>query len=70
MFRPAANLACQGRQSIWVFDPATTYPVLVTARDDTNQEVEYYCYDRLEYPVHLIDDDFNPDVIWRTKPQR
>jgi Protein of unknown function (DUF1571) len=58
----------KGGHRLWVFDSASGLPVLVTARDDTNKEVEFYCYDRIEYPVHLVDDDFNPDLIWRTKP--
>ena len=58
----------KGGQRLWVFDSASGLPVLVTARDETNKEVEFYCYDRIEYPVHLGDDDFNPDIIWRTKP--
>ena len=58
----------KGGQRLWVFDSASGLPVLVTARDETNKEVEFYCYDRIEYPVHLTDDDFNPEVIWRPKP--
>jgi hypothetical protein len=58
----------KGGHRLWVFDSASGLPVLVTARDETNKEVEFYCYDRIEYPVHLTDEDFNPDVIWRAKP--
>ena len=36
----------------------------VTARDEKGQEVEYYRYDRLQYPVRLDNDDFDPDKVW------
>lgn len=52
---------------LWVFDPETKLPVLIITRDDTGHEVEYYCYDRFEFPVHLDDDDFNPDKLWNPK---
>jgi hypothetical protein len=55
----------KGGQRLWVFDSATSLPVLISARDETNKEVEFYCYDRIQYPVQLTDVDFNPDVIWR-----
>jgi hypothetical protein len=54
----------KGGTRLWVFDSATCLPVLATLRDETNKEVEFYCYDRIEYPAQLTDDDFNPDVIW------
>jgi hypothetical protein len=57
----------KGGRRLWVFDSATSLPVLMTAFDDANKEVEYYCYDRLQYPASLTDDDFNPDVLWRSK---
>ena len=37
----------RGGRRLWVFDSATSLPVLTTAFDDTNKEVEYYCYDRI-----------------------
>ncbi len=54
----------KGGKRLWVFDSATSLPVLVTLRDEANKEVEFYCYDRIEYPARLTDDDFNPDLIW------
>ncbi len=60
----------KGGKRLWVFDPSTNLPNLLVTWDDSNREVEYYCYDRLEYPVNLTDDDFNPDVIWAPKPKR
>ena len=38
--------------------------MLVITYDHRNQEVEYYLYDRLQAPVHLDADDFNPDKVW------
>jgi hypothetical protein len=52
----------------WIlFDPASRLPVLIITHDETGHEVEYYCYDRLEYPVKLDADDFNPDKLWPGK---
>ena len=38
--------------------------MLVVTYDNRNQEVEYYLYDRLQTPVKLDGDDFNPDKLW------
>jgi hypothetical protein len=38
---------------------------LLVTRDDRGQEVEYYHYDRLQFPVRLDDADFNPDRLWK-----
>jgi len=54
------TLLPRGGRRQWYFDPASKLPVLVITWDATGHEVEYYCYDRLEYPVRLDDDDFNP----------
>jgi hypothetical protein len=52
----------------WLFfDPASHLPVLMITRDDKDHEVEYYCYDRLQYPVKLDDLDFDPDKLWPAK---
>jgi hypothetical protein len=45
------------------FDAASHLPVLVITRDERGQEVEYYRFDRFQYPVKLDDDDFNPDKL-------
>jgi hypothetical protein len=50
-----------------MFDPASRMPVLVMTQDESGHEVEYYCYDRIEWPVKLDDDDFNPDRLWPAK---
>jgi Protein of unknown function (DUF1571) len=55
----------RGGQRLWFFDPAVQLPMLIITTDETNREVEYYCHDRLMFPVHLTDDDFNPDVLWK-----
>jgi Protein of unknown function (DUF1571) len=55
----------RGGRRLWVFDPETKFPILVITHDDTGHEVEYYCYDRFEFPVRLDDDDFNPDKLWK-----
>jgi hypothetical protein len=50
-----------------MFDQATRMPVLILTQDETGHEVEYYCYDRIECPVKLDDDDFNPEKLWPGK---
>jgi hypothetical protein len=54
----------RGGRRLYFFDPDSKLPLLVTAVDDRGQEVEYYRYDRLQYPVKLDNDDFNPDKLW------
>jgi hypothetical protein len=52
----------------WVFfDPASHLPILMITHDDKGHEVEYYCYDRLQFPVKLDDLDFDPDKLWPAK---
>ena len=52
----------------WLFfDPASHLPVLMITHDNMDHEVEYYCYDRIQYPVKLDDLDFDPDKLWPTK---
>jgi hypothetical protein len=52
-----------GRRLVLV-DPVSHLPVLVSTRDQQGHEVEYYCYDNLQFPVHFSDDHFNPDRLW------
>ncbi|MCI0380709.1 MAG: DUF1571 domain-containing protein [Gemmataceae bacterium] len=54
-----------GGNRLWFFDPHLSLPVLVVTQDQTGREVEYYCHDRIQFPVRLDDDDFNPDVLWK-----
>jgi hypothetical protein len=54
----------RGGRRLWGFAPDSHLPVLISTRDDTGHEVEYYCYEQLQYPAHFGDDDFNPDRLW------
>jgi hypothetical protein len=54
----------QGGRRLMYFDPDWQLPLLVVTYDDKGREVEYYRYDRLQAPVNLDDDDFNPDKLW------
>jgi hypothetical protein len=52
----------------WLFfDPLSHLPVLMITHDDKDHEVEYYRYDRLQYPVKLDDLDFDPNRLWPVK---
>jgi hypothetical protein len=55
----------KGGQRWWHFDAASGLPVLILAHDAAANEIEYYCYDLIQFPVRLDDDDFNPDRLWR-----
>lgn len=57
-----------GGRRLMYFDPQWQLPMLVITYDDKGNEIEYYHYDRLITPVHLDDDDFNPDKLWRASP--
>jgi hypothetical protein len=63
-----AELA-RGGKCMYGFDPDSHLPVLVITRDDKGQEVEYYRYDRIQFPVKLDGDDFDPDKLWKA-PKR
>ncbi len=54
----------RGGRRLYCFDPVSNLPLLVTTRNDQGQEVEYYRYDRLQTPVKLDTDDFNPEKVW------
>jgi hypothetical protein len=53
-----------GRRLVF-FDPATHFPVLSLTYDTAGHEVDFYCFDRFQLDVHLDDDDFNPDKLWK-----
>jgi hypothetical protein len=53
-----------GGKRYWFFALDSHLPVLISTRDETGHEVEYYCYEQLQYPAHFSDDDFNPDRLW------
>ncbi len=54
----------RGGRRLICFDPDWQLPLLVVTYDDKGREVEYYRYDRIQAPVNLDDDDFNPDKLW------
>jgi hypothetical protein len=58
----------RGGKRTYFFDPESGLPTLIIARDDRNQEVEYYRYDRLQLNVKLDDSDFDPEILWN-KPK-
>jgi hypothetical protein len=53
-----------GGRHLWFFDTKSHLPVLLISHDERQQEVEYYCHDRIMFPVGLVDDDFDPDKLW------
>jgi hypothetical protein len=53
-----------GGKRVWMFDGSNHLPVLILTQDAGGREVEYYCYDRIQFGVPLDDADFNPDVLW------
>ena len=58
------SLLPRGGRRLWVFDSQTKLPVLLITKDHADHEVEYYSYDRFQFPVRLDTDDFNPDKLW------
>lgn len=69
-FIPAGveNELPKGGRRIVCFDPQSSLPMLIITFDETNHEVEYYKYDRFQFPTRLDENDFNPDYLW-TKPK-
>jgi hypothetical protein len=57
----------QGGRRVWYFDPSSGLPVLMFSQNKNGKEVEYYCYDRFQYPVKLDDADFDPEQLWKPK---
>jgi hypothetical protein len=58
----------RGGRRLWYFDPENHLPVLVITYDDGKKEVEYYFYDRFQFPVKLDEDDFNPEKMGIARP--
>jgi hypothetical protein len=54
----------RGGRRLMCFDPDWQLPMLVVTFDEKGRQVEYYRYDRMETPVNLDDDDFNPAKLW------
>jgi hypothetical protein len=50
----------KGGHRLWLFDTQEHVPMTLITWDDHDHEVEYYCFDCLQCPVKLDDDDFNP----------
>src|SRR5207237_9297128 len=50
----------QGGKRFVGFD-ANRLPVLILTNDHRGNEVEYYCYERVQSPERLGDDEFNPE---------
>jgi hypothetical protein len=57
-------LLTKGGQRWWFFDATTGLPALVITHDPAG-EVEYYCYDYVQWPAPMDDNDFNPERVWR-----
>jgi hypothetical protein len=53
----------KGGHRWWFFDPLRGLPVLLISHDTTGHTVDYYCYDRLMYPIRLDDHDFDPTML-------
>jgi hypothetical protein len=60
----------KGGTRTWYFDPELKLPTLLVTLDENKVQVEYYRYDRLQHPVKLDDDDFNPDKLWKKSMAR
>ena len=58
----------KGGRRVVCFDPQSSLPMLIITYDENNQEVEYYKYDRFQFPTRLDENDFNPDFLW-SKPK-
>ncbi len=54
----------RGGRRLYGFGVENHLPVLVIAFDHKGDEVEFYRYDRLQFPATLDEDDFNPDRLW------
>jgi hypothetical protein len=62
---PGAEAALpRGGRRLWFFGADSHLPELISTRDEKGQEVEYYWYERLEYPQQFTDADFDPDQLW------
>lgn len=57
------TLLPRGGKRLVAFDPDHHLPAVIVTLDETGKEVEYYCYDRLQFPVALDDADFDPERL-------
>jgi hypothetical protein len=64
-FPAAADmLAPRGGIRQFFVEPGSGLPVIVQTFDSNMQELEYYCFDRLQAPVPFDESDFDADAIW------
>jgi hypothetical protein len=54
----------RGGQRLVFFASDSHLPVLIVTKNEQGHEVEYYCYERIEYPAQFSDDHFDPDRLW------
>src|SRR5262249_51235683 len=54
----------KGGTRYYYFDENSGVPTVIVTFDSNRQEVEYYCFDRLQSPVDLDDADFDPAKLW------
>jgi hypothetical protein len=54
----------EGGERMWFFDVSSRLPIVMTTHNVRGQEVEYYWYDNITFPVQLSDNDFDPDNLW------
>jgi hypothetical protein len=52
-----------GGQRLWFFDATLHFPVLLIAHDANGQEVEYYCLERIVFPAHVQESEFDPGSL-------
>jgi hypothetical protein len=52
----------------WMFDATHHLPLLIVTEDTTGHEVEYYCYDRIQFNLPFDDAEFDPAKLWPEKP--
>jgi hypothetical protein len=55
----------RGGLRYFFFDETNGLPMLVVTFDDAKRQVEYYHFDRLQSPVNLDENDFDPDILWK-----
>jgi hypothetical protein len=66
------TLLPNGARRTYFFDasrdvPSAGLPVLVVTYDTNGKEIEYYCFDRFQFPVRFTDADFDPEIAWPKK---
>ncbi|MSR33071.1 MAG: DUF1571 domain-containing protein [Gemmataceae bacterium] len=54
----------RGGRRLVFFDPQSFLPALIATYDERGEEVEFYRYDRFQFPVRLDEKDFNPEALF------